>query len=148
MKPTVSRTFSTIATPDQAFDYLADFRNAGEWDPGTLRCELIQGDGDVGSVYRNRSSFLGREVEVTYTARELDRPTRVHLTGHNHQFDGHDVFGIRAAAGGAEITYTAEFAFSGTARLVAPLVAAYLPRLADKTVDQLRSCLDALEATV
>lgn len=146
MKPTVSRTFVTAASPERVFAYLADFRNAAEWDPGTLSCALVEGDGGVGSVYLNRSQFLGRQVEVTYTTRELEPPTRVHLVGRNEQFAGHDVFGIRAHDEGAEVTYTAEFSFSGPAQLVAPLVAAYLPRLADKTVAQLRSCLDRLEA--
>jgi uncharacterized protein YndB with AHSA1/START domain len=142
--PSVSRTFTTTAPPGAVFDYLADFTNAEEWDPGTWSCERISGDGGVGTTYRNVSSFLGRESEITYTTAELERPTRIHLAGHNEQFDGHDVLGIRAHGTGSEVTYTAEFAFSGTARLAEPVVAAYLPFLANKTVDQQRDCLDSL----
>jgi hypothetical protein len=144
VKPTVSRTFTTTAAPDAVFDYLADFTNAEEWDPGTKTCQRVSGDGGVGTTYRNVSSFLGRESEITYRTAELERPTRIHLTGHNEQFDGHDVLGIRAHGDGSEVTYTAEFAFKGSARLAAPVVAAYLPFLARKTVHQLRACLDRL----
>jgi carbon monoxide dehydrogenase subunit G len=144
MKPTVSRTFTTTAPPEAVFDYLADFTNAEEWDPGTVSCERVAGDGGVGTVYRNVSSFLGRTTEITYTTVEVERPTRIHLTGHNEQFDGHDVMGVRASGTGSEVTYTAEFAFRGAARFAAPLVAAYLPVLARKTVGQLRTCLDGL----
>jgi len=144
MKPTVSRTFTTTAPPEAVHDYLADFTNAEEWDPGTVSCERVAGDGGVGTVYRNVSSFLGRTSEITYMTVEVERPTRIHLTGHNQQFDGHDVLGVRASGTGSEVTYTAEFAFSGAARFAAPLVAAYLPVLARKTVDQLRTCLDGL----
>ncbi len=144
MKPSVSRTFTTTASPEVVFDYLADFRNAEKWDPGTETCERLQGDGGIGTVYRNVSTFLGRSAEVTYTTVESEPPTRVHLTGRNEQFTGQDVFGIRANGAGSEVTYTAEFEFSGIARFGAPLVAAYLPYLARKTVDQLRGCLDAL----
>jgi carbon monoxide dehydrogenase subunit G len=144
VKPTVSRTFTTTAPPEAVFDYLADFTNAEEWDPGTVSCERVSGDGGVGTVYRNVSSFLGRTTEITYTTVEAERPNRIHLTGHNEQFDGHDVLGIRASGTGSEVTYTAEFAFSGAARFAAPVVAAYLPVLARKTVGQLRSCLDRL----
>ena len=112
--------------------------------PGTRTCERVAGDGGVGTTYRNVSSFLGRESQISYTTVELERPTRIHLTGHNEQFDGHDVLGIRATDSGSEVTYTAEFAFAGAARLAAPLVAAYLPFLARTTVDQLRACLDRL----
>jgi hypothetical protein len=90
------------------------------------------------------SSFLGRESEITYTTVELERPTRIHLTGHNEQLDSHDVLGIRAHGTGSEVTYTAELAFSGAARLAVPVVAAYLPLLAKRTVEQLRGCLDRL----
>jgi hypothetical protein len=142
--PSVSRTFTTTAPPGAVFDYLADFTNTEEWDPGTRSCERISGDGGVGTTYRNVSSFLGRESEIIYTTVELERPTRIHLTGHNEQFDGHDVLGIRAHGTGSEVTYTAEFAFSGAARLAVPVVAAYLPLLARRTVAQLRGCLDTL----
>ena len=144
MKPTVSRTFTTTAPPEAVFDYLADFTNAEEWDPGTVSCERVSGDGGVGTVYRNVSSFLGRTTEITYATVESERPTRIHLIGRNDQFEGHDVLGIRASGTGSEVTYTAEFAFSGAARFAAPVVAAYLPVLARKTVGQLRSCLDRL----
>jgi hypothetical protein len=142
--PSVSRTFTTTATPDAAFAYLADFTNAEEWDPGTVSCVRVSGDGGVGTTYRNVSKFLGRESEITYTTAELERPTRIHLTGHNEQFDGHDVLGIRASGAGSEVTYTAEFSFNGSARLAAPVVAAYLPFLARKTVHKLKACLDRL----
>ncbi|WP_457206976.1 SRPBCC family protein [Nocardioides sp. P5_C9_2] len=144
MKPTVTRTFATTAPPEVVYDYLRDFTHAEEWDPGTVSCERISGDGGVGTVYRNVSSFLGRTSEITYTTVEAERPTRLHLTGTNEQFDGHDVLGIRASGTGSEVTYTAEFAFRGAARLAVPVVAAYLPVLARKTVDQLRTTLDGL----
>jgi carbon monoxide dehydrogenase subunit G len=140
--PSVSRTFTTTASPEAAFAYLADFSNAEEWDPGTKTCERTGGDGGVGTTYRNVSSFLGREVEVVYTAAELAPPTRVHMRGTNEQFEGHDVFDISPSGTGSRVSYRAEMSFSGPSRIAAPLVAAYLPFLARKTVDQLRSSLD------
>jgi carbon monoxide dehydrogenase subunit G len=140
--PSITRTFTTSAPPEAAHAYLADFRNAEAWDPGTRTCERTGGDGGVGTTYRNVSSFLGREVEVTYTTAELAPPTRVHLRGTNEQFEGHDIFEIRASGAGSEVTYTARMNFSGLSRLASPLVQAYLPILARKTVEQLRSCLD------
>jgi carbon monoxide dehydrogenase subunit G len=142
--PSISRTFTTTASPEDAYAYLADFRNAEAWDPGTKTCERTSGDGEVGTTYRNVSSFLGREVEVTYTAAELAPPNRVHLRGTNDSFEGHDLFEISASGDGSQITYGAEMSFSGISALAAPAVAAYLPFLANKTVDQLRDCLDRL----
>lgn len=144
MRPSVTRTLITKASPSSVHDYLADFTNAEEWDPGTKSCSLSTGDGGVGSTYQNVSVFLGRETEVEYTVSELERPTRIHLIGRNEQFEGHDVFGVRAHSGGSEVTYHAEFSFSGAAKYAAPLVAAYLPHLAKKTIQQLQASLDAL----
>ena len=142
MKPSVTRTFTTTATPDAAFAYLQDFSNAEEWDPGTRTCERTSGDGGVGTTYHNVSSFLGREVELTYTTSELVPPNHVQLRGRNEQFDGVDDFRLRPAGAGTEVTYHAEFAFSGVSRLAAPLVALYLPFLARTTIDRLRTSLD------
>ena len=140
--PSISRTFTTTASPEAAHAYLADFRNAEAWDPGTKTCERTSGDGGVGTTYRNVSSFLGREVELTYTTAELAAPHRVLLEGHNDSFTGHDAFEISPSGTGSRIIYGAEMNFSGLAKIAVPLVAAYLPSLASKTVDQLRTCLD------
>ena len=72
----------------------------------------------------------------------LAPPTRVHLRGRNESVEGHDIFEIRPSGRGAEVTYRADMSFSGLSKLASPAVAAYLPILARKTVDQLRSCLD------
>src|SRR6476646_10188893 len=140
--PSISRTFTTTATPDAAYAYLSDFTHAEEWDPGTQSCERTSGDGGVGTTYKNVSKFLGREVEITYTTAELAPPTRVHLRGTNEQFEGHDIFEITASGRGSQVRYTAEMSFSGVSKLASPVVSAYLPLLARKTVDQLRTSLD------
>src|SRR5688500_13153722 len=111
--PSVSRSFTTMASPQAAYAYLADFRNTAEWDPGTQPCERVAGDGGVGTTYRTVSKFLGREVEVIYTAAELSRPHRVHLRGTNEQFEGHDIFEVAASGRGSRVSYTAEMSFSG-----------------------------------
>ena len=140
--PSITRTFATTASPEAAHAYLADFRNAEEWDPGTRTCERIGGDGGVGTTYRNVSSFLGRTVEITYVATEVVAPRRVHLHGSNESFEGDDIFEITPATGGSRVVYTARMSFSGLSRLAGPLVQAYLPLLASKTVDRLRDSLD------
>ena len=140
--PSITRTFATTASPEAAHAYLADFRNAAEWDPGTRTCERTGGDGGVGTTYRNVSSFLGRTVELTYVATEVDAPRRAHLHGTGPSFEGDDIFEVTPATGGSQVVYTARMEFSGLSRLAAPFVQAYLPLLASKTIDQLRACLD------
>lgn len=145
MRPAITRTLTTAAAPQAVFDYLADFTTTVEWDPGTRSCERISGDGGEGSVYRNVSTFLGRTVEVAYVATVLEPPSRIHFSGSNAGFTGHDVFGIGATdGGGSTVRYQAQFSFR--AGWIAPLVALYLPLLARRTVRHLQRCLDRLGA--
>jgi carbon monoxide dehydrogenase subunit G len=140
------RTLTTSTPPDQVFAFLADFRNAEKWDPGTVSCELLEGDLGVGSTYRNVSQFLGRKTEVTYTTLERQDGRRLHFRGRNDNFTGNDRLSVSPVGGGTEVTYDADFEFHGLAQVVIPLVAAYMPLLANKTVKQLADTLDALRA--
>lgn len=138
------RTFTTITPPDVVFAYLSDFTRAEEWDPGTVECTRIEGDGGVGTRYRNVSSFLGRKTTLEYVAEDLTPPSFVHFHGHNEQFTGHDRIRLQAAGTGTQVSYDAEFTFHGASRVAVPLVALYLPHLAKKTVATLRDSLDRL----
>ena len=62
MTTTIERRVTTTTDPDRVFAYLADFRNAKQWDSGTTSCELVSGDGGPGTVYRNVSAFAGTTV--------------------------------------------------------------------------------------
>ncbi len=138
------RSFLTTSAPDVVYAYLSDFTHAEEWDPGTVECTRVDGDGGVGTRYRNVSSFLGRKTELEYVAAELTAPTLVHFAGHNEQFEGHDRIRLEASGGGTQVTYDAEFSFKGASLVAVPLVALYLPVLANKTVKQLKQSLDRL----
>src|SRR6478672_1106043 len=98
--PSVHRTFTTTSAPDVVYAFLSDFANAEQWDPGTVECTRIDGDGGVGTTYRNVSSFLGRTTELVYVATELEPPTLVHFVGTNDQFTGHDKISMRASGAG------------------------------------------------
>ena len=69
--PTVSRTFVVTPPPAVVLDYLVDFSNAAQWDPGTKKCErLDSGPVVVGSTWHNVSKVAGVETELTYTLKE------------------------------------------------------------------------------
>jgi carbon monoxide dehydrogenase subunit G len=142
--PSAHRTFTTSSAVDLVYSFLADFANAEEWDPGTVECERVEGDGGVGTRYRNVSSFLGRKTTVEYVARELDEPRFLHFEGNNDQFTGHDRITLEAAGSGTQVTYDATFDFHGGAKLAVPVVALYMPALANKTVTHMRERLDRL----
>ncbi len=141
MTEIVERTVHTHTAPGLVAAYLADFRNAVEWDAGTVSCDLVTGDGGPGSHYRNVSRFAGREVALDYVLEEASSE-RIRLTGRAGPTTAHDTITIRSdGAGGSQVDYHAEFAFGPAAGLAAPVIRILLDRLADDTAATLAAAL-------
>ena len=141
----IVRTVATDRPRSEVFAYLSDFTTTEEWDPGTLRTTRESGDGGVGTRYRNVSKFLGRETELTYVVEESSPPYRLRLRGENDTLVAHDTMTLsETSAGGTELTYRADFAFKGVARLVAPLLAPAFRRLGNEAEAGLRSAFASL----
>ena len=127
----IEREVTTSAPPDQVFAYLSDFTTTTEWDPGTVKTVRTSGDGGVGTTYQNTSKFMGRETELTYEVVEYTAPSRIVLHGTNETVDATDSITVEAHGSGTKVTYTADFAFSGFAKVLAPLLAPALKKLGD-----------------
>jgi carbon monoxide dehydrogenase subunit G len=138
----VERTFTVPRPPEEVFDYLGDFTNTNEWDPGTVETRRTSGDGGVGTVYANTSEFLGRQVELTYETIVHDRPTKVQFRGRNDKAIATDTMTFTAAGAGTEIHYRADFVFSTLVNLIAPIfVKPKIEKLADETVAEIKKAL-------
>lgn len=140
----IQRTVETSATPAAVFDYLSDFTHTTEWDPGTVSTERVEGDGGVGTVYHNVSEFNGRRTELRYTVVEHEAPRRFALRGWNETVGATDTMEIDPAGPGTRVTYTADFAFKGVARLAVPFLGRSFRRLGDEAEEGLRAALAKL----
>jgi carbon monoxide dehydrogenase subunit G len=140
----IQRTVETPAAPAAVFAYLSDFTTTTEWDPGTVSTTRVSGAGDVGTEYRNVSRFLGRETELTYRVTEHTPDRRFALRGENKTVIAHDTMEIEPHGPGSRVTYTADFAFSGVAKVVAPLLAPALKKLGDEAEEGLQKALAQL----
>ena len=140
----IQRTVETPAAPAAVFAYLSDFTTTTEWDPGTVSTTRVSGAGDVGTEYRNVSRFLGRETELTYRVTEHTPDRRFALRGENKTVVAHDTMEIEPHGTGSRVTYTADFAFSGVAKVVAPLLAPALKKLGNEAEEGLRKALAQL----
>ena len=141
---TIERTVTSPAPPEKVFSYLVDFRNAEEWDSGTISCERVSGDGGVGTVYRNVSSFAGNTVELDYTVEEVAEP-RFDIVGRNATTTSRDTVTVTPTPdGGSEVVYRAEFTFTGLVRFAGPVIKPLLERLGDRTAEQLEVALGPL----
>lgn len=140
--PSVRRTVTTSTPVDRVYPYLADFSNATEWDSGTVSCTRVSGDGGRGTVYRNVSRFLGREVTLDYTV-ERNEPPVYEITGRTGGTTSHDTITVTELGDGTSVEYLAEFTFPGPGFL-GFLMQPALNRLADKTEKTLREALENL----
>ena len=140
----IQRSVETPATPAAVFAYLSDFTTTTEWDPGTVSTTRVSGDGGVGTEYHNVSKFMGRETELTYRVIEHTPDRRFALRGENKTVVAHDTMEIEPNGTGSRVTYTADFAFSGVAKVVAPLLAPALKKLGDEAEEGLQKALAKL----
>jgi hypothetical protein len=134
-----------VAKPlDVVFNYLADFTTTTEWDPATVRTIRGDGDGGVGTTYRNTSKFLGHEALLDYLVIDLRRDEQIRLRGENKSLVAHDTMTFRRTQDRTEVTYTAEFAPKGLAKLATPLLLPALHKLVREGAAGLQSALDCL----
>jgi carbon monoxide dehydrogenase subunit G len=140
----LQRTVETNASPAAVFAYLSDFTTTNEWDPGTVETRLVSGDGGVGTTYRNTSKFMGRETELTYEVVRHQPDTLFALRGENKTVVANDRMEIEPNASTTRVTYTADFAFKGLGRFIAPLLKPALKKLGDEAEEGLRKALAKL----
>ena len=144
--PTVSRTFEVQPPPEVVVPYLADFSHAGQWDPGTERCERIDdGPVKVGATWLNTSKIAGVSTELTYILEQLT-DERIVLVGRNDTATSTETIDVTRAGTGSSITYRNDVKFHGAAQVAAPLAKLVFEKLAGDTQRQLVQTLNALPA--
>jgi uncharacterized protein YndB with AHSA1/START domain len=135
-------TVSSPKSPEEAFDYLADFTNATEWDPNTSTSECVEGvPGTVGSRYRVVTEFGGREMELTYETVEVDRPRRVVLRSGNSSTEIVDTMTFEPTASGTDVKYDANVTPKGLVKLIDPILSLMFKRVGDRAAEGLRRSL-------
>lgn len=141
----IARSVTVDRPLDVVSAYLSDFTTTTEWDPGTVLTTRESGDGGIGTRYRNRSRFLGRETSLLYVVTEFVPGERIVLRGENTTVVAQDTLTFsQTPSGGATVSYRAEFTFHGLVRLLAPLLAPAFKRLGDQAESGLRTRLEQL----
>lgn len=139
----MARFTTTIRTPwsaEKAFDYMADFRNFEEWDPGVSSSELVAGgEPGPGAVYR--VAVTG--TTLRYETREFDRPRRTVIEAESKRLRSHDVVEVAARDEGCDVTYDATLELNGILRTIGdPIMAIMFRRIGNKAADGMADALD------
>jgi hypothetical protein len=139
---TYSTEIDSTRGREEAFEYLATFSNAREWDPSVTEAEALSPDrAQVGSVYRLGVRVAGRVVSFDYTVVALERPSRVVLEARHPLMVSTDTIRVDTAEWGSRVRYDAVLEPRGALRLAAPLVARSFAKMADRGAAGLRRAL-------
>ena len=132
---------------EAAFDYVADFANSQEWDPGVERAERLDaGPIGVGARYRLGVRIGSRVAPMDYETTVFERPHRVVCVGSGSNVSAVDEIRFAPAGSGTRIDYTADIRLGGILRLVQPFLGGAFARLARDAADGMRRTLAARAA--
>ncbi|CAM3520494.1 SRPBCC family protein [Nocardioides zeicaulis] len=143
--PAIERTITVPGRQDAVWAFLSDFTTTEQWDPPTQSTERVEGDGGVGTRYRNVSKVLGSETEIIYTVTAFDAPHRMELDGVTSSMRMHDTVQVEQQGDEVRVTYRAEFEPQGAAKLATPLMPPALKVLGDAAASQMEECLRRLD---
>ena len=124
---------------EDAFDYLADFSNSAQWDPGVASARrLTTGDICLGSRFEVAASFLGRQVPLEYEITAYERPYRLVLTGANSSVRSIDEITFASRPGGTRVSYEARLELKGILAIADPMLDLLFQRIASVAARGLR----------
>lgn len=144
--PVIERSVTTGLAPDDAYDYVADFANIDEWDPGVIASHPVHdGPPQIGSAYALQMRYGRAEMRMTYRVTEMDRPRVVVLRGEGERARAADRIAFEPVPGGTRIDYRAEIEMKGLLRLVQPFLGGLMRRIGDGAAEGLSDRLAEME---
>ncbi|HEX3455363.1 MAG TPA: SRPBCC family protein [Gaiellaceae bacterium] len=136
-------TIESRLSQADAFDYMAEFTNAREWDPRVGEARRVEdGPVAVGSAFELVARFAGKDVPLRYTVLEYDRPRRVVLEARRPGFVSRDTITVAEAAAGSTVHYDALLELSGWRRLFGPFFQRTFDGIGDRAAEGMRAALN------
>jgi len=115
---------------DRAFDFVADFANADQWDPGVASSVRTNpGPVGVGARYRLGVRMGPGVVPMDYEVTAFEPQRVVVLEGSGRGVRAVDEIRFSATDNGTRIDYTADIRLVGLFRLAAPFSGGALARI-------------------
>lgn len=143
-RPVRIRKQIEVAWPaEEAFDYVADFSNSSEWDPGIAEArKLTDGPVKIGTEFDVVALFRGKRQRFHYVVTGFEAGLRVVLSGEGDRARSVDQITFEPVRDGTRITYIADFHLKGMFRPAGPLLAPVMNRMGDHALAGLKAVLD------
>jgi Polyketide cyclase / dehydrase and lipid transport len=131
--PHYNDTVASSLTATALFDYMADFSNAEQWDPGTRSAKrLDRGKIGEGSRFELIVEFAGRESPFVYEITGFDRPNQVVIEADTDAAHLVDTMSVAKSGLGSDLTYDARLELKGWRKLGNPVMAVLFRRLGER----------------
>jgi carbon monoxide dehydrogenase subunit G len=141
---TLHQQLETTLQIDDVFDYVADFANSREWDPGVATAERLDaGPIELGSRFRLGVRLGSRVAPMEYRISAFEPPTRVVLTGSGSGVAAVDEIRLEAVPTGTRLDYTADIRLGGILRLIQPFLGSAFATIGRNAADGMRATLES-----
>jgi hypothetical protein len=138
-------TVQSNKSRQEVFDYLADFANAAEWDPGVVSGEhLTDQPIGLGRGFGLLCRFVGRQIPLEYRITAFEAANRVVFEADRGAIHALDEIRLATVDEGTSVTYEANLRLKGLlGRLIDPLLALAFRRIGERAAGGLRSALNS-----
>ena len=121
--PVITETVETDLPVEAAFEYVANFENVVEWDPGvTAARKVTDGEAGVGTEFDLVILYGSSPLSMTYRITEWDPPRRVVLEGDGSRSFAVDRISFLPTVNGTSIEYQADIRLKGVYRAAEPFL--------------------------
>jgi hypothetical protein len=138
----IEHEFQTVVgrSPEEAFDFLVDLRNAPQWEPYCREAEKTP-DGPIGrgTTFREAMTWGRKESKIV----AFDRPVRFASQEKARGTDCGSEFRFEAKNGGTQVSGTLWMQQHGVLRVLEPLMRLRLKRVLGEVPDNLRRAIEA-----
>ncbi len=141
---TLHELVETTLPIEDAFDYVADFANSREWDPGVATAKRLDGGPvGLGSQFRLGVRLGPRVAPMDYRISVFEPPTRVILVGSGSGVSAVDEIRLERLATGTRLDYTADIRLGGILRLAEPFLGGTFANIGRNAADGMQRTLEA-----
>ena len=141
----IQESVDTDLPLDQVFDFVADFANIEQWDPGVTRsAQRLNGPIQVGTVYDVDVNDGGRTIPMTYTVTDYRPKEQVVLIGDASTVQAVDTIEFFETDSGTRVVYTADLSMKGLLRLAEPFLGGKFKEIGTSAAAGLRKRLAAM----
>lgn len=139
---TYTTTIDARRSKRDAFDYMANFSNAADWDPGVAHAEkTTAGPVGLGTVFRVGVKVPGRTVDFMYEIVEFDEPDRVVLRAETPLLVSNDTVTVVQRGRYSTVEYKAVLSLKGPLKVFDPALRAVFGQIGDRAAAGLREAL-------